>query len=141
MAVTDLRRSARAWWRRARRPLPLRDRFLSEILRTLASMLVAFLAVVLAAVAVPTLRPIGAVSRDEDLAALLVLLIIAVSLYALLFAGLTYWALRDRPHARLAAVARLPRARRSVRNHAILSHVTSTIIITLAVSAVITAVA
>lgn len=109
-----LRRTGGSWWRRLRRPMPWRDRFLSENLRSLASLLISF-ALGMAALAV--ILPAGLTGeapRESQITALLLLLIIVISLYSLLFAALTWWALREQPRSRLVGVARLPRARRSV---------------------------
>lgn len=110
-----LRRAARSAWRRLRRPRPLRDRFLSENLRTAAALLGALVATVAAMIAVPPLRLVGEGPREQQIAALLMLLIVAVSLYSLLFTGLTLWSLQHQGRTRLVAVARLSRARRGVR--------------------------
>lgn len=97
--------------RRARRRT--RRRLRSENLRMLLSFLGAVLAGGLAALPLldlldPDLPP------DERLAPLLVVIIVTTSVYSLLFAVLTYAALRGRPRRELLATARLTRVRRGV---------------------------
>lgn len=101
--------------RRARRPRSLRDRFLSESLRIGIPLLVATpVSMLVVLVVVPALGGPGLEDGDEGLSAVLLLLIVAISLYSLLFSGLTYYALADQPRARLVGTARLSRVRKHV---------------------------
>lgn len=69
----------------------------------------------IALVIVPMLGGPGLSGGDEDLSAVLLLLIVAISLHSLLFSGLTYYALTGQPRARFVGAARLSRARKQVQ--------------------------
>lgn len=107
--------------RRRRRQRPLRDKLLSENLRFVLSMALALLGGVAALYIVPELAPRTPQSREEQLALLLVMMIIIISLYTLIFTGLTYYALQGQPRERLVATARLPRVRKHVKVYQLLS--------------------
>ena len=103
-------------WRRRlarRRGRTWRRRMLSENLRlSLAWGLSALLGGGLVLLLAHGMRPLA---EDARVPLFLILLIVMMSLSSLLFAGLTWWALRDLPRDRLVAAARLTRARRAVR--------------------------
>ncbi|WP_422115508.1 DUF1345 domain-containing protein [Brachybacterium sp. UNK5269] len=105
------RRRAR---RRRRSAQPLRRRLLSENLRRIVSGLACLLC---GLAVVGSLRLLTGVrgAADLELALFLVLLIVMLSSYSVIFAGLTLYALIGQPRSRLIAAARLPRARRQVR--------------------------
>ena len=102
--------------RRRRTSLPrrtLRTRMLSENLRLSLSWAVsALVGAGLVLVLAHGMRPLP---QEARVPLFLILLIVMMSLSSLLFAGLTWWTLRDLPRERLVAAARLPRARRAVR--------------------------
>lgn len=60
-------------------------------------------------------------AEDGSPATVLLLMIVTMSLYSLLFAALTHWALTGQPRARMVGTARLVRARKHVRTYRWLS--------------------
>ena len=103
------------WTRRLRRwrERSWRHRLLSENLRlSLSWSLSALAGGGLVLLLAHGMRPLA---QEARVPLFLILLIVMMSLSSLLFAGLTWWSLRDLPRERLAAAARLPRARRAVR--------------------------
>lgn len=100
-------------WRRWR-SLPWRRRLLSENLRLGLSWLAAF------AVGPPPVLLLDSSIPDDgttgfQLSLALIIVIIMLSVYALVYAATTLYALSGQPRSRMVAAARLPRARHHVR--------------------------